>query len=287
MNKEKGSLSKPGRTLQDLNLCDDFLFGEVMSDERICRRVLEKILEIKIGRITYLDSQVSLNPIHDAHGIRMDVQARDEKGTVFTVEMQGQQKYNESRRSRYYHSLMDADHLLKKGTGYSALPDNYVIFICAFDMFSLGRHIYRFSNICEDDRKTYLDDGQHTIVLNTEGTEDDVDDEMKAFLSYAKESTDENAECADSLLVRDIHEKVQFVKNNQKAGERFMKLELLLNEKQEEGFEQGRAEGLSYAVLKLKDSGMSEEKISQALSISEEEVSRMLQQRDQKETNQA
>ena len=32
------------KTIQDLNLEDDFLFAKVMSDREICRKVLEKIL---------------------------------------------------------------------------------------------------------------------------------------------------------------------------------------------------------------------------------------------------
>ena len=31
-------------TIQELNLADSFLFGKVMSETEICRRVLEKIL---------------------------------------------------------------------------------------------------------------------------------------------------------------------------------------------------------------------------------------------------
>lgn len=39
--------------LQKLNLADDFLFAKVMSDPRICKKVLEKILAIEIEHIEY------------------------------------------------------------------------------------------------------------------------------------------------------------------------------------------------------------------------------------------
>ncbi len=267
MNREKKA-----RTLQDLDLCDDFLFGEVMTDREICRQVLEKILDIRIGDITFLDNQVALDKIYDAHGIRMDVQAKDDNGTVFTVEMQSKRKSNEGRRSRYYHSLIDVGNLLGKGEDYRTLADNYVIFICAFDMFGLGRHIYRFASICEEDKTTYLEDGQHTIILNTEGADDDVDSELKALLRYARESTDENAANSNSVLVSMIHEKVKDIKKSQKAGERFMSLELKLRDEREEGKKEGKQEGFNNAIMRLKLFGMSEERISEALAVPKEKV---------------
>ena len=35
------------KIIEQLNLDDDFLFAKVMSDKEICRKVLEKILNIK------------------------------------------------------------------------------------------------------------------------------------------------------------------------------------------------------------------------------------------------
>ena len=43
-------------------------------------------------------------------------------------------KQDLGKRTRYYHSQMDME-LLLKGHGYEELPDNFVIFICDFDPF--------------------------------------------------------------------------------------------------------------------------------------------------------
>ena len=40
-------------TIQELNLADNFLFGKVMSDTKICRMVLEKILNIPIEKVEF------------------------------------------------------------------------------------------------------------------------------------------------------------------------------------------------------------------------------------------
>lgn len=40
------------KTLNELNLSDDFLFAKVMSDKDICKEFLGKLLEIKIEKVT-------------------------------------------------------------------------------------------------------------------------------------------------------------------------------------------------------------------------------------------
>lgn len=44
-------MPKVNKTIQELNLEDDFLFAKVMSDKEICRKVLEKILGISIKKV--------------------------------------------------------------------------------------------------------------------------------------------------------------------------------------------------------------------------------------------
>ena len=41
------------KTLKELNLEDDFLFAKVMTDKKICKELLEKLLNIEIKKITY------------------------------------------------------------------------------------------------------------------------------------------------------------------------------------------------------------------------------------------
>ena len=45
-------------------------------------------------------------------------------------------------------------------------------------------HRYTFRNICEEKPELYLDDGACKVILCAEGTEDDVSDELAAFLRY-------------------------------------------------------------------------------------------------------
>lgn len=74
--------------------------------------------------------------------------------------------------------------LIDKGRHYNELNRSYIIFICLFDIFGRGRHIYTFENICKEDNSISMGDEATKIFLNTEGTLDDISEELKAFLDY-------------------------------------------------------------------------------------------------------
>jgi len=57
-----------------------------------------------------------------------------------------------------------------------------IIFICLFDLFDQGRHIYTFENLCEEDTSLAMGDETTKIFLNAKGVMNDVSDELKAFL---------------------------------------------------------------------------------------------------------
>ena len=73
---------------EDLTIQDDYMFKLVMRRERICKKVLEKILKIKIRAIKYLENEKTIEASYESKGVRLDVYVADDKGTVFNVEMQ-------------------------------------------------------------------------------------------------------------------------------------------------------------------------------------------------------
>lgn len=74
--------------LSELSLRSDFMFGQVMRSEEICQLFLEALLEIEIQRIVFIDRQKDFSDSYEYHAIRLDVYLKDEKGTVFNVEIQ-------------------------------------------------------------------------------------------------------------------------------------------------------------------------------------------------------
>lgn len=227
------------RTLQELNLSDDFLFSKVFSDAEVCRQVLEKILKVKIKKIKFVESQKSIDLVMDSKAIRLDVYVQDEKETIYNIEMQRGKHKNLAKRSRYYQGSVDLD-FIQKGSDYLELCKSFIIFICTFDPFDKGRHIYSFENCCMEDQSLKLNDETTKIFLNTRGVMDDVDEEMKELLSYVENSTDRYVAKTKSELVHQLHDRVNRIKQDKRLEVEYMTLYEIFKEEFEEGKREGK-----------------------------------------------
>lgn len=169
---------------ENLGISNDFMFGKVMQDEELCQELLQRILpDLKIDHIEYPELQKSIKTDIDAKSIRLDVYVKDKKGTVYDIEMQVTDTKELPKRMRYYQSVLDLQ-LIEKGQTYNTLKPSYIIFICPFDLFEKGRHIYTFENICKEDKSLNLGDDTTKIFLNADSNMDDVSKELRAFLDY-------------------------------------------------------------------------------------------------------
>ena len=104
------------KTLQDLTIKDNFMFGAVMSVEENCIGFLELVLGIEIERIV-ISKEKSIVYHPEYKGVRLDIYARDEKNTHYDVEMQVKSGDALGKRARYYHSQMDME-CLASGVEY-------------------------------------------------------------------------------------------------------------------------------------------------------------------------
>lgn len=150
------------------------------------------------------------------------------------MEMQRGRKRELPKRSRYYQGSIDLD-LISAGRPYTDLRKTFVIFICTFDPFKDGRHIYSFENICRENPAIVLGDETAKIFLNTKGTMNDVDEDMKEFLTYVENTSDAFARDSKSPLIKEIHKKVAEVKQSKEMEVEYMTLLQRDREKQEEG----------------------------------------------------
>lgn len=255
---------KNEKTIKELNLEDDFLFAKVMSDKEICRKVLEKILDVPIKEVVIPTAQRTIDILFEGKGIRLDVYVNDDKGTVYNVEMQRGKKRELPKRSRYYQGSIDLD-LISAGQPYTALRKTFVIFICTFDPFKDGRHIYSFENICRENTAITLGDETAKIFLNTKGTMVDVDNDMNEFLTYVENTTDDFASRSNSLLVKEIHKKVTEVKQSKEMEVEYM----TLLQRDRENIELGREEGAALAarIIRFYTKGRSYTDIADILHI--------------------
>lgn len=123
--------------------------------------------------------------------------------------------------------------MIDKGRSYKKLNPSYVIFICQFDLFHMGRHIYTFENICREDKNISLGDGAVKIFLNVDGKMNDVSRELKAFLDYVAGKKSEDA------FVNKLEEAVKAAKKNREWRREYMTLLMRDQENIEKGIEKG------------------------------------------------
>ena len=230
---------------QDLTIQDDYMFKLIMSRKRICKKMLEKILRISIDDLVYIEDEKSMKASYDSKGVRLDVYVKDDKHTVYNIEMQVRKPENEGlyKRTRYYQSMIDGD-LLKAGVDYDELNPTYIIFICPFEPFHEGRHMYTFRNYCTEDKDIELQDGTVRLFLNTKGTMDDVEPDVKAFLEYV------DGVMSPDEFVQEIDEAIRNVKTQESERVRYMTYTLKLKEERKIGHEAGFREGMEKGLQK-------------------------------------
>lgn len=239
------------KTLKDLTMKDNFMFGAVMSIEENCIGFLEMVLGFKIERVV-ISREKSLVYHPEYRGVRLDIYAKDEHHTHYNVEMQVKKRENLGKRSRYYHSQIDME-CLTQGAAYDELPNTFVIFVCDFDPFDRELYCYTFRSECQEDPSVELQDGCSTIFLSTAGKNfKDVPTELVKFLRFIASDLEGSKANFEDPYVEQLQNSVNKIKSDREMGERYMIFEEMLREERREGLEAGRKEGRREGQLKAK-----------------------------------
>ena len=242
------------KKFENLTIQSDFIFKKVMSRKRICIRLLEELLQIKIADINYLEAEKSLEPDYTSRGIRLDIIVEDDNNTHYNLEMQVKNNKNPHtkafvlpKRSRYYQALLDID-LLQQGQEYDRLPPTYVIFICVFDFFDEGNYVYTFKKRCLENLELELPDEATTMLLNTKGTHGNISKDIKSFYDYV------NNHIVTTDFTKQIDDEISYLKLDTKVRREFMLMEARLLDERREGIAEGEVIGFA----KGKDIGIAE-----------------------------
>ena len=264
---------------ETIGISNDFLFGKLMREHPgLCQKLLQRILpELEIDHIEVMETQKSIDEDIDARSVRLDAYVKDDSERVYSIEMQMTDTKELPKRSRYYSAMIDLQ-LLDKGMRYRCLNDSYIIFICPFDLYGKGRHMYTFDGRCKEDPELTIEDGATRIFLNTKGTMEDVSASLRAFLDYV------DGRLSDDSFVQELEEAVDEAKKNREWRHEFMTLMLRDQENIEKGIELGRTEGraeerqegIRLMVSALRDFGIPKEeirkKIQEKYQLTEQEL---------------
>ena len=251
------------KTLEELNLVDDFLVNSLTSHkiygEQSARYILECILHRQIGKLTVVPQRFFCGENIETHGIRLDVYLDEENGEIFDIEPDQNDGKEEivslPRRVRFYHAKIDASNL-NAGDTYGSLRNVIVIFITTYDPFGLNRMVYTIKNCCVEVPELKYEDGAQTIFLYTRGREGNPPEELKQLLHYMEHSSIENASTEN---LKKLHRMVTAVKRDGEVGFAYMKSferdERIRRQGEEEGrkagLEEGKKEGLEEGIIKL------------------------------------
>lgn len=227
---------------ENLKISNDFIFAKVMRNPELCKGILERLLDIQIDHIEYPEEQKVIDIAKDSKSVRLDVYLKDEKGTVYNVEIQTTSNKNLPKRTRYYQGMIDLN-AIEKGADYSQLPQSFVIFICTFDAFKCGNWKYTFENVCKENNQLLLDDGTTKIFFNTVGTKGDISPDARAILKFIESNV------AEDDFTERLAKEVQKVKQNKEWRVEYMTLLMREREKYNEGIAVGEMRGKVNAII--------------------------------------
>ena len=174
---EKMNLEQAMKQLKEMNVIDDFLFTEMMADEKngleVCRIIISCVLRREVRNIRFTAQKVVPGVSEKSHGIRLDayVTEDNEEGIkVYDVEpdKRSSKKTGLPRRSRYYADLIDVQ-LLKAGVDYEKLPELVTIFILSYDPFGGNAMYYEAGTVIKTHPRIPYDDGIRRIFLYADG----------------------------------------------------------------------------------------------------------------------
>ena len=182
-----------------LNACFD---GYIEGTELLLRIILNK-KDIHVKKVTTQRRMKNLI----GRDICLDIDADDDTGKEYNVEVQRADKGADRKRARYHSSILDA-HLLRPGDDFSDLLETFVIFITENDVIGKGKPLYRIERKIEELDEPF-NDGEHIIYVN--GADKNASTELGKLMHdfFCTE--------ADDMHFKELADKVRYFKEDEKG----------------------------------------------------------------------
>ena len=104
----------------ELEFSDWPMFDLLMTNEELCRELLEVVLDAPVSNIEYIIAENDIRPTLTNHGVRLDAYVKTEN-EVCNIEMQTVKRAELGRRLRFYQGAMDTL-ALRRGEHYRKPP---------------------------------------------------------------------------------------------------------------------------------------------------------------------
>ena len=259
--------AKESKTLQELNLTDDFLFDVATEELENCKVIIELTTGLRLKSLKWKSGQKVIHNLPGKRGVRLDFIAESEDGRIFDVEMQNRNEGNIPKRTRFYQALIDAPILKSGERGFDKMNPLYIIIICNYDPYGKKKYCYTFDNQCKEVPGLRLGDEVTKLLLSTKGeNEEEVPKELVDFLHYVTESNENGLpdECDERL--KRLHESIREIKASADMEVEYMKMEERERIIRDEGVEFGKQIGIINGKIEsvlelLEDKGEVPEKV--------------------------
>ncbi len=204
-----------------MNACFD---GYIEGTELLLRIILNK-QDIHVKKVTTQRTMKNLL----GRDICLDIDAADDSGMEYNIEVQRSDKGADKKRARYHSSILDA-HLLRPKEDFSKLPETFVIFITENDVLGENEPIYIIDRQITNIGKPF-DDGEHIIYVN--GSDKNVSTELGKLMH------DFFCTSPDDMHYSELANKVRYFKEDEKGVASMCKvLEDMRNESAKKADEQ-------------------------------------------------
>lgn len=257
LNTAGGYLADRERMLKDLEqltLLSDVFMSVVLSDLGACQHVVRILtgdheIRLKSVRTQYVISKAV------TRGARLDVLAEEQKSTLYHLEIENTDTMDHPRRTRFYGALTDSE-LLRKGAGYSALPDRRIFYISRTDIWKKGYTVYEEEKRFQQTGLLH-EDGAHVTYVNAA-----VDDGSRIAKLMRYFRTADPFDDSEGALSK----RVRFLKTEEGGREIMCEImEKIREEGRKEGRKSGFLESSRKTALNLNRMGMPEETIARAV----------------------
>ena len=185
---------------------DDFMnacFNDNLEGTELLLRIILDKPTINVKRVKTQKLMKNLT----GRDIWLDIDAADDTGTEFNIEVQRADKGAERKRARYHSSIKDA-YLLRPGDDFSKLPESYVILITENDVMKSGIPIYPVERIIMPTGEPF-NDGEHILYVNG--------DNKDSATALGKLMHDFFCTDPDDMHYKQLADKVRYFKENEEG----------------------------------------------------------------------
>ena len=251
--------------LRGLNPIDDLMFRKMAEHKEFCEEILRVILGDQKLVVTDNMQQFDIKNLQ-GRSVILDAKCITGDGRYINIEVQKANDDNHLKRVRYNASVLTAN-VTEAGKQFEFVPDVFIIFISAFDLFKGNLPLYHVIKTVKETGQV-IEDGLTEIYVNAA-----VDDGSKLAKLMKVFTKNDIYDEADFPVTSEI--KARFKKDEGGSAKMDATLQKWMQESEEIGEKRGEKRGREEGLMLGKEEGLMLGK-EEGLMLGKEEGAKMI-----------